>query len=305
MPVLSHEPQAQPARHRGDLEVRHLLAKLPVAAYTCDADGLITYFNERAVQLWGREPTLNDPVDRFCGSFRLFSPDGSSMPHGECWMALALRDGKAYNGQEIVIERPDGNRCIALAYANPLLDERGKLVGAVNVLVDITDRRRAELARSQVAAIVESSNDAIITKDLNGIIQSWNAAAERLFGYTAEQAVGRPISFIIPAERADEEDRILARLRAGERVDHFDTVRVRSDGQSIHVSLDHFSHSGRAGRIVGASKIARDITDRKRLEAELRRCPTKEAVAQERVLGAVGPRTAKPARSAPATCWRS
>ena len=269
MPVLSHEPQAQPARHRGDLEVRHLLAKLPVAAYTCDADGLITYFNERAVQLWGREPTLNDPVDRFCGSFRLFSPDGSPMPHGECWMALALRDGKAYNGQEIVIERPDGNRCIALAYANPLLDERGKLVGAVNVLVDITDRRRAELARSQLAAIVESSDDAIISKDLNGVIQSWNAAAQRLFGYTAEQAVGRHISFLIPAERADEEDRILARLRAGERVYHFDTVRVRSDGQSIHVSLTISPIRDQAGRIVGASKSARDITDRKQAEERI------------------------------------
>src|SRR5262249_11743319 len=151
--------------------------------------------------------------------------------------ALALRDGKAYNEQEIVIERPDGNRCIVLAYANPLVDERGKLVEAVNVLVDITDRKRAELARFQLAAIVESSDDAIVSKDLNGVIQGGTAGAGRLSGYTAEQAVGRHISFITPADRVDEEDRILARLRAGERVYHFDTVRVRSDGQLVHVSL--------------------------------------------------------------------
>ena len=134
MQVVSQVRQTEAVRHRGDLEFRHLLAKMPAAAYTCDADGLITYFNERAVQLWGREPNLNDPVDRFCGSFKLFSIDGAPIPHDECWMALALRDGKAYDEQEIVIERPDGSRCLVLAYANPFLDERGELVGAVNVL---------------------------------------------------------------------------------------------------------------------------------------------------------------------------
>ena len=265
MPVARDDLQARPVGDRDDVELHHLLAQVP-AAYTCDAEGLITFFNERAVQLWGREPALNDPVDRFCGSFRLFAPDGSPIPHRECWMALALRDATAYNEQEIVIERPDGSRCTVLAYANPFPDEWGKPVGAVNVLVDITDRRRAEQARAQLAAIVESSDDAIVSKDLNGIIQNWNAAAQRLFGYTAEEAVGRHISLIIPAERADEEDKIIARLRAGERVYHFDTVRVRKDGQPVHVSLTISPVRDETGRIVGASKIARDITDRKQAE---------------------------------------
>src|SRR5262249_24268394 len=139
--------------------------------------------------------------------------------------------------QEIIIERPDGQHRIVLAYASPFLNERGAPVGAVNVLVDITDHRRSDLARAHLAAIVDSSDDAIVSKDLNGVVRSWNAAASRLCGYTAEQAVGRHISFIIPPERADEEYRILARLRAGERVYHFDTVRVRSDGQLVHVAL--------------------------------------------------------------------
>lgn len=121
-----------------------ILDKLPAGAYTCDAEGLITYFNQRAVELWGRSPQLNHPIDRFCGSFRLFSTTGVPIPHDQCWMALALRDAREYNGMEIVIERPDGSRWIALAHANPLFDADGILLGAVNVLVDITDRKQAE-----------------------------------------------------------------------------------------------------------------------------------------------------------------
>jgi PAS domain S-box-containing protein len=137
-------PHAESLVRRSQLEFHRLLEKLPAAAYTCDADGLITYFNERAVELWGRAPKLNDAEDRFCGSFKLFSPDGSSVRHDECWMALALRRNQEYNGHEILIERPDGRRLTVLAHANPIHDEAGTLVGAVNVLVDITDRKRAE-----------------------------------------------------------------------------------------------------------------------------------------------------------------
>ena len=195
-------------------------------------------------ELWGREPKINDPVDRFCGSFKLFTTEGLPIAHDECWMALALETARPTTSRKSSSNARTASRCLVLAYANPFLDERGELVGAVNVLVDITDRKRGELARSQLAAIVESSDDAIISKDLNGIIQSWNAAAERLFGYTAEQAVGRHISFLIPADRADEEDRILARLRAGERVDHFDTVRGAERRPAHPRFADDFAHQG-------------------------------------------------------------
>jgi PAS domain S-box-containing protein len=123
------------------------------------------------------------------------------------------------------------------------------------------------LTNRLLASIVESSDDAIISKSLDGIIQSWNAAAERVFGFSAEQAVGRHISLIIPADRAAEEEQISARIRAGEQVDHFDTVRVRNDGQPVPISLTVSPIKDEAGVVIGASKIARDITDRKLAEA--------------------------------------
>ena len=128
----------------GDPEFYHLLEALPAGAYTCDPDGLITYFNAHALELWGRAPRLNDPADRFCGSFKLFATDGTAIPHDDCWMARALRTEREFNGHEIVIERPDGERRTVLAHANPIRDEAGNVLGAVNVLVDITDRRHAD-----------------------------------------------------------------------------------------------------------------------------------------------------------------
>ena len=146
---------------------------------------------------------------------------------------------------------------------NNSTSDRGVILGLTNRLL---------------ASIVESSEDAIISKSLDGIIQSWNADAERVFGYTAEQAVGRHISLIIPADRAAEEDHIIARIRAGEQVKHFDTVRLRSDGQPIWVSLTISPIKDEAGRVIGASKIARDITSKRQAE-ERERLLLAEAVA--------------------------
>ena len=133
-----------PVRHGADAEFRRLLDLLPAAAYTCDPVGLITSFNQRAVELWGRQPKLNSADDRYCGSYKLFNTAGSPILHERCWMALALQDNQGYNQREIVVERPDGSRRLALAHANPIDDEAGCLIGAVNVLVDITDRKLAD-----------------------------------------------------------------------------------------------------------------------------------------------------------------
>ena len=251
-------------------EYLRLLEKLPAAVYTCNAEGLITYFNARAAETWGREPKLYDDADRFCGSVRLWSPDGTRIDHDQCWVALALRDNREYDSLEVVIERPDGSRVVGLAHAHPLHDDEGKLIGAVNVFIDITDRKRAEEAQGRLVAIVESADDAIIGKDLNGIITNWNDGATKLFGYTAEEATGRSVSMLMPADRVDEEPGILHRIRGGETISHYETVRRHKDGTLLDISLSVSPIHDAHGKIIGASKIARSIGERKKMENALR-----------------------------------
>ena len=147
-----------------------------------------------------------------------------------------------------------------IPYPTPLFDASGNLIGAVNMLVDITERKRAEEVAQRLASIVESSDDAILSKDLNGIITSWNQGAERLFGYSADEMIGKSVTLLIPAERQDEEPKILGRIRRGERIEHYETVRLRKDGSLIDISLSVSPIKGAGGKVIGASKIARDIT---------------------------------------------
>ena len=255
-------------RSTSEFDSYELLKALPAAVYTVDAAGRITFYNDAAVALWGCRPELDK--SEWCGSWRLYWPDGRPMPHGECPMAIALKEKRPISGAEAVAERPDGTRVPFLAYPTPLWDETGALVGAVNTLVDITDRKKAEEAAQRLVAIVESSDDAIVSKDLNGIITTWNSGAERLFGYTAEEIVGKSVTILIPPGRHDEELGILERIRRGERVDHYETVRRRKDGSVVEISLMVSPIRNAQGIVVGASKIARDITERRRAQEKQR-----------------------------------
>ena len=192
------------------------------------------------------------------------------MPHDECPMAIALKEGRIIRGAEAIAERPDGTRIWFTPYPTPLFDDAGNITGGINMLVDITERKQAEVAKARLAAIVESSDDAIITKGLDGVITTWNTGAERLFGYIAQEAIGQPITMLIPPDRRDEEPTIIERLRRGERVDHFETIRMRKDGSLLDISLTISPVKDLDGRIVGASKVARDITERKQIEQALR-----------------------------------
>jgi two-component system NtrC family sensor kinase len=155
------------------------------------------------------------------------------------------------------------------ARATPVFDAHGTLKGYVGMNTDVTERKRAEEAVRRLAAIVEASDDAIVGKDLNGVITSWNKGAERLFGYSGEEAIGKPVTMLIPADRHGEEAAILERIRRGEHVDHYETIRQRKDGSLVEISLS-VSPIKIEGRVIGASKIARDITERKRAQDALR-----------------------------------
>jgi PAS domain S-box-containing protein len=241
-----------------------LLDALPAAVYTTDAEGRITFYNEAAAELWGCRPEIGS--NRWCGSWRLFWPDGRPLPHDECPMAMALKEGRRIRGVEAIAERPDGTRVRFLPFPTPLHDAVGKVIGAINLLMDVTERDRAEAVAARLAAIVASSDDAIVSKTLDGRITSWNAGAERIFGYQEGEMIGEPITRIIPRELLDEEKEIIARLRRGERIAHYETVRIAKDGRRVDVSLTVSPLRDRFGNVVGASKVARDISERKRAE---------------------------------------
>jgi PAS domain S-box-containing protein len=242
-----------------------LLDALPVAIYTTDAEGRIAYYNSAAAALWGHRPQIG--IDQWCGSWRLFWPDGTWMPHDQCPMAVALREGRAVRGEEAFLERPDGSRARFLPFPTPLRDASGRLVGAINLLVDTTEQHRTDSRAAHFAAMVESSDDAMMSVTLDGVITSWNAGATRVFGYEAKEIVGRPIGVLVPPELQGEEKRVLARLRQGERIRHYETVRLAKDGRRVDVSLSVSLMRDRGGRPIGASKVARDITERKKAEA--------------------------------------
>ena len=249
------------------LSPRQLVDALPAAIYLTDSEGSITYFNDAAAALWGYRPKLN--TDQWCGSWRLYSLDGTPMPHDQCPMAVALKQRRPIRGDRAVAARPDGSLVPFMAFPTPLYNTSGALVGAVNMLIDISERQHAERIERHLAAIVELSDDAIISKDLNGTITSWNKAAERLFGYLTKEAVGKSITMLIPLDRLNEDVEILERVQRGERVDHFETVRRRKDGSLVPISLTVSPVTDDSGKIMGASKIARDITEQKRREEQI------------------------------------
>lgn len=252
---------------------RVTLRSIGDAVITTDIYARVTYINGVGESLtgWSQEEALGQPLEKV---FHIVN-EVTRLPV-ENPATRALRQGVVVGlANHTVLIKKNGDECPIDDSAAPIRDEQGRVSGCVLIFRDVTAQRLVEREKANqlhtarlLASIVESSDDAIISKSLDGIIQSWNAAAERLFGYTAEQAIGRHVSLVIPPERLAEEDRIIANLRAGERIKHYETERVRSTGERFMVSLTISPLSDQSGNVIGASKIVRDITERKRAERE-------------------------------------
>ena len=261
---LTERKRFEEKLRRSEERYRTLFDLVPVAVYTCDADGIIQEYNQRAVELWGGEPGQNGETPRFCGSHKIYYPDGRLMPHKECPMARLLRGEKLKaKDLEIIVERSNGERRHVIPAPRILTNIHGKITGTINSLFDITERKRAETAAMRLAAVVQSSHDAVAANTLNGIITDWNQSAERIFGYKPKEIIGKSVLTLIPKDLQSEEQEILRKIRLGESLTHFETVRRRKDGNLIDVSLTISPIKGSKGEIVGVSKIARDITEQK------------------------------------------
>src|SRR5262249_40597612 len=244
-----------------------VMSNMGEGLYTVDTDGSVTSMNPAAEKLFGwsfeelRGKKMHDAT-------HYKHRDGSPFPAHECPGLQAFRTGKALVNSEDVFIRKDGT-FFEVIYSSSPIREGNKIIGLVVVFRDITEQKRAEAAAMRFTALVRSSRDAVVAKDLNGIITDWNRSAQRIFGYKPKEIIGKSILTIIPRERQSEETEILCRIRRGESIDHYETVRRRKDGRLIDASLTISPIKDSKGKVVGVSKIARDITQRKEAERRL------------------------------------
>jgi PAS domain S-box-containing protein len=257
--AVAARKRAEEILRRREEELAEFLDAASLALHWVDQNGVILRTNNAELQLLGYE--ASEYVGRNIATFHVDPPPVAAILD-------ALGRGENVRNLECRL------RCKDDTIKTVLLDSRvvradGRFIHAQCLTRDITDQRRGELASRHLAAIVEGSDDAIVSKSLEGIITSWNNGATRIFGYEAHEVVGRPVTLLIPPDRLSEETEILARLRRGERINHYETIRRCKDGSLLDVSLTISPVRDASGRIVGASKIARDITGKKRADKAL------------------------------------
>jgi PAS domain S-box-containing protein len=288
---------------------RQLLDALPVAIYTTDSAGRIMFFNQAAAEFSGRTPEIGS--DHWCVTWRLYWPDGRPMAHDECPMARALKEDRPIRGGEAIAERPDGTRVPFMAYPTPLHDASGRLVGAVNMLVDITAAKEVDQARVQLNETLEQrveertrqatealtrfreserrfrlfvegvTDYAIFMLDTEGVITNWNAGAERIKGYRAAEIIGEHFSVFYSSK--DREDGLPSRaLTIAAQDGRFEAEgwRIRKDGSRFWANVVIDAVHDDAGVLIGFAKITRDMTQRRAVEEQLRQSQKMEAVGQ-------------------------
>lgn len=254
--------KAEETLRASERQMQFVTNHAPVLIAQCGIDGRYRFVNQQYAEFVGRRPE------------ELIGLHPREVLGPEAYRQAAPFIDEALAGRQVKFDQQflgaaAMGRLLQVTHA-PEWDERGLVTGFIAAIVDITERKQAEQARATLAAIVESSEDAIVSKDLNGIITSWNRGAERLYGYTRQEAVGRSVLLVIPEERLEEEGPILTQITRGEAVRQYETVRRRRDGTLIDIALTVSAIRNDEGRIVGVSKVAHDITERKRAEAALR-----------------------------------
>ena len=252
---------------RLERDARHFAA---IVASSDDAivsktlDGTVVTWNAAAERLFGY--TASEIVGR---SIRLIVPPDRQTEEDR--VLSAIRRGETIDHFETVRQRKDGTLIPISLTVSPIRDSSGEIVGASKIARDLSRTQRVQRDALRLAAIVDSSDDAIVGKDLNSIITSWNAAAQRMFGYSAEEMIGKSVRILIPDDRQHEEDDVLSRITRGQKLDHYETFRRKKDGTLFPVSLTVSPVLNEQGVVIGASKIARDITERVRADEERRR----------------------------------
>lgn len=232
------------------------------AIITKTLDGIVTSWNASATRMFGYEPSemIGQSVFRIVPSAR---------QDEEPQIMERLKKGERVEHFETVRVRKDGSHIDVSVTISPLRDASGVVVGVSNIARDISDRKRSDDARFRLAAVVDSSDDAIVTKTLGGIVTSWNPGAARIFGYTEAEMIGTPVARLIPEDRQNEEPEILKKICAGERVEHFETIRRRKDGTLINISATISPIRNSKGEVISASKVARDVTKLKLAQQEI------------------------------------
>ena len=296
---------AEPSPGKSEFHYMKLIDGLDSPIYVTDADGYITLFNKAAAALWGRSPEIGK--DRWCGSFKMFTPDGRELAPDNSPMAKSLREGRPIAGEEIIILRPNGEKIEAVAHPQPLFDSNGNITGTVNMLLEVTGMRASEellresertlrqLSFSLEDKMVERTNNllnkneelkkseeryhkmieevvdyAIVLLDQNGIIQNWNKGAEKIKGYTEQEIVGKSFTiFYLDEDRQkDLPGKLVAEARARGRATH-EGWRLRKDGTRFWGSIVITALHDIDSNIIGFSKVTRDLTERKSAEDKM------------------------------------
>ncbi|HYC94228.1 MAG TPA: PAS domain S-box protein [Sphingomicrobium sp.] len=253
------------------------LDAFPQAVYLCAGDGRVVRFNAKAAELWGRTPHLGDPHERFCGSFRLYRTDGTFLPHDECPMAVALGTGESFQGQEVIVERPDGERLIVLVNIAALSDHLGQVNGAINCFQDITSRKQGEEglrdSERQVRELIDALPAAVYVTDAEGRITMFNQAAVEFSGRVPELGADswcvswklyRSDGTPLPHDQCP----MAIALKEGRPIRGEEAIAERPDGSRIHFAPYPTPIRDETGKIVGAINMLVDITDRKQAEEQ-------------------------------------